>query len=158
MKHLKLIKLMYLVDREAFKRWGHPITGDRYVSMQFGPVLSNSLDLLRGDATDCWKDFIEESAPHTVKLLQECGTDRLSEAEEDLAHEIFATYGTVSRWDLVKLTHTFKEYKETDNDNRRWPIENIDILRAVGKSQDEAESIQKHLDAVTRAKSLLKVG
>jgi hypothetical protein len=30
---LKLIKLLYLLDREALLRWGRPVTADRYVSM-----------------------------------------------------------------------------------------------------------------------------
>lgn len=157
MKYLKLIKLMYLVDREAFKRWGCPITGDRYVSMQFGPVLSNSLNLIRGDVTDHWSSFVEESAPHTVKFLRESKTDDLPEAEEDLAKEIFSNYGHKSRWELVELTHEFKEYKEPDDDNRSWPIEDIDILVSVGRSPEEAKSICKYREAVDRAKSVLSV-
>src|SRR6266498_4262278 len=83
MKHLKLIKLMYLADREALKRWTHPITGDRYISMKHGPVLSNVLNLINGehrpgDASECWADFIAESEPHTVKLIKEPVMEALS--------------------------------------------------------------------------------
>ena len=39
--YIKLIKLLYLADRAALIETGSPITGDRYVSMKFGPVLSN---------------------------------------------------------------------------------------------------------------------
>jgi len=45
MSYMKLIKLMYLADREALLRWGRPISTDRYVSMDKGPVLSRVLDL-----------------------------------------------------------------------------------------------------------------
>ena len=48
MKYLKLMKLLYLADRESMKRHGHPISGDRYVSMDHGPVLSNTLNLING--------------------------------------------------------------------------------------------------------------
>lgn len=40
MSHMKLIKLLYLLDREAYVRWGRPVTYDTYVSMPHGPVLS----------------------------------------------------------------------------------------------------------------------
>ena len=43
MKYLKLIKLLYLADREALSRWGRPITTDHYVSTDNGPVLSEIL-------------------------------------------------------------------------------------------------------------------
>ena len=46
-KYLKLMKLLYLADRESMKRHGHPISGDRYVSMEHGPVLSHTLNLPR---------------------------------------------------------------------------------------------------------------
>ena len=46
MAYMKLIKLLYLVDREALRRWGRPVTTDRYVSMDHGPVLSSTLDLI----------------------------------------------------------------------------------------------------------------
>ena len=44
MSYMKLIKLLYLADREALSRWGRPITTDKYVSMDKGPVLSRVLD------------------------------------------------------------------------------------------------------------------
>ena len=46
MHYIKLIKILYHVDREALKRWGHPLTYDYYVSMNQGPVLSNTLNLM----------------------------------------------------------------------------------------------------------------
>lgn len=43
MSYMKLIKLLYLADREALLQWGRPITTDRYVSMNRDPVLSRIL-------------------------------------------------------------------------------------------------------------------
>src|SRR5207249_3792384 len=45
MSYLKLIKLLYLADREALLRWGRPISTDCYMAMDRGPVLSRVLDL-----------------------------------------------------------------------------------------------------------------
>ena len=47
MSYLKLIKLLYLLDREALLRWGRPVTTDRYISMDNGPVVSRIYDLIR---------------------------------------------------------------------------------------------------------------
>jgi hypothetical protein len=48
MSYLKLIKLLYIVDREALLRWGRPVTTDRHVSMPKGPVVSQIYDLIVG--------------------------------------------------------------------------------------------------------------
>ncbi|HTH08426.1 MAG TPA: Panacea domain-containing protein, partial [Acidovorax sp.] len=37
---LKLMKLMYLAERRSLKKYGDTITGDAFVSMPHGPVLS----------------------------------------------------------------------------------------------------------------------
>ena len=47
MEYIKLIKLMYLVDRAALNERGWPISTDVYVSMAHGPVLSRTYDLIR---------------------------------------------------------------------------------------------------------------
>src|SRR4051812_25972921 len=47
MHYMKLIKLLYLADREALLQWGVPITTDSYVSMDHGPVVSTIYDLIR---------------------------------------------------------------------------------------------------------------
>ena len=47
MPYIKLLKLLYLADREALIETGLPITGDRFVSLKFGPVLSRVLDLIK---------------------------------------------------------------------------------------------------------------
>lgn len=44
---LKLMKLMYLAERESFKKYGESITGDAFVSMQHGPVLSGTYDFAK---------------------------------------------------------------------------------------------------------------
>ena len=49
---LQLVKLLYFVDREALLRRGAPVTGDRMVSMDHGPVLSTTLDLINE-----WRSF-----------------------------------------------------------------------------------------------------
>ena len=57
MSYLKLIKMLYFLDREALLRWGRPVTTDRYVSMANGPVVSRIYDLIR-----------EEPAPGPIRF------------------------------------------------------------------------------------------
>ena len=45
--YTKLVKLLYLCDREALDIWNQPLTGDKYCWIKNGPVLSGVLDRIR---------------------------------------------------------------------------------------------------------------
>lgn len=45
---LKLMKLLYLADRESLARFGSPLSYDRFASLPHGPVLSQTLDYING--------------------------------------------------------------------------------------------------------------
>lgn len=48
MPYIKLLKLLYIAERNAMAKWGESISGDRFVSMPHGPVLSQTYDLIQG--------------------------------------------------------------------------------------------------------------
>ena len=75
MSHLKLMKLLYLAEREALNRLGRPITFDSCVSMDQGPVLSTTLNLMHGEslAGDYWDKFITPPTNHEVMLKEDPG-------------------------------------------------------------------------------------
>ena len=62
MKYLGLLKMLYIADRLALERMEQPITGDHYVSMDYGPVLSGVYNLIKGKPVDnalpLWSKFI----------------------------------------------------------------------------------------------------
>ena len=64
MSLLSLTKMLYLAERESFKQYAEPLTGDTLVSMKHGPVLSNTLDLMNGfakpDDAAPWDQWIAE--------------------------------------------------------------------------------------------------
>lgn len=158
MSYLKLIKLLYLADREALLRWGRPITTDRYVSLDRGPVLSRVLDL----ATDggepgvqsFWSLCITEPSNYEVQLKGEPKSDELSDAEVQLLEKIFTDHGRKSRWQLVDFTHTLPEWK--DPHGSAIPIEYRDILLAGGKSPLEISAIEDELVELAQADALLQ--
>ena len=155
MNYMKLIKLLYLIDREALKRWDRPVTTDRYVSMDKGPVLSNVLDLInngsRPPAESPWGDLISEPHSHSVSLIsaEEPPDEELSRAEEELIDEIYAKFGSLSPWALVDFVHELPE-------GSAIPISYRDILHAVGKSDEDAVSIECELASVSTADDLFR--
>ena len=71
MSHLKLMKLMYLSERTSLKDYANTISGDRFVSMPHGPVLSATLDHMNGyieSQPGGWDTFISALADHEISL------------------------------------------------------------------------------------------
>lgn len=155
MHYLKLIKLLYLADREALLRWGIPITTDRYVSMDNGPVTSRIYDLIVDEVEKpFWSQYLSAPADYQVSLIREAPMDQLSRAEEALLRDVFERYGRMYRFDLVKYVHTLPEWK--DPAGSAIPISIHDILKAGGVSAEDAEAIVRELTAEGAARESLR--
>lgn len=150
MSHLKLMKLLYLADREALLRLGRPITFDCCVSMDHGPVLSQTLNLLTGDTRTGgpWIKTISAPANNEVSLREDPGEDKLSDAEDQLIREIFDLHGAKSRWDLREFTHSLEEWQDPKGSSIK--IDYKDVLRAGGKTEGEIESILEEIENLAK--------
>ena len=156
MSHLKLIKLLYLVERESLVRFGVPLTHDSYCSLPHGPVLSATLD--RINTRECyeggyWDRHISPKTNNEVSLREaDVPNGQLSPAEEALIDEVFAKYGHLSRWDLVELTHGLPEW--TDPKGSALPIDPADILRLEGFSEEEIAEMRADWEEAAYASAL----
>jgi uncharacterized phage-associated protein len=158
MNHMKLIKLLYLVDREALLRWGRPVTFDWYYSLQHGPILSFTLNRINEDPEPAnptyWHRFISERRVHEVELLRDAPVDELSPAEVALLNDVFERLGHLTQWDLRDLSHSLPEWR--DPQGSRLPIEVGDILRAGRIPADQAQEILDALEAESAAERILQ--
>ena len=108
---LKLMKLLYISDREHFLRSGRPITGDSQYAMPFGPVPSNSLNLLNGDFDlDPFAHFHLED--RKVSMHTPTGYTRLEDSDRQILDEVIQEHGAKHTFTLKRETHEFPEYKE----------------------------------------------
>lgn len=158
MSYLKLLKMMYLADREALRSLGRPITYDRYCSMKEGPVLSKTYDLIRyetppGEEVSYWRQHISSPRDYSVQLLHDDPpSDQLSAAEEAILAGVFAVWGHRSRWEIRDFTHTLPEYTETEGS---IPIRIRDVLIKQGVASEDADAIVQEIWAADQAKQLL---
>ena len=67
MSYLKLLKLLYLAEREALLKWGESMSGDKFVSMLHGPVMSSTFDLIQGGGS-IWNRFIVSEANYKISV------------------------------------------------------------------------------------------
>ncbi|MCX6902938.1 MAG: Panacea domain-containing protein, partial [Verrucomicrobia bacterium] len=98
MNVMKLVKLMYLLDRLSLDRRGIPVVGGDYLSMRNGPVTSEVLDLINEgrlyhESDARWDECISDRENHDVALSQLPEREQVSNAEVKLLDEIWATHG-----------------------------------------------------------------
>lgn len=111
---VKLTKLVYIADRDHFLRCGHPITGDRQCAMQYGPVPSDCLHALNGEASpdaDAAFKYLHVD-DNRVMLKEKPTSDWLTTEEKQTLDATLAKYGRTGTWILRDMTHEFPEFKE----------------------------------------------
>lgn len=160
MEHLKMMKLLYLADRLSWDKYGYAISNDEYFSLPFGPVLSQTLNLMRGETQafyqnvySGWREWIADKADHKISLRKaidesdEYFWDRLSASDVEVLDEIFKQFGNYSTFALVEYTHNPKFIPEWEDPNgSSKPITLDTLLTKLGKSQEEISTILDDLN------------
>jgi uncharacterized phage-associated protein len=155
---MKLIKLIYLLDRLSLIRRGVPVLGGYYFSMKNGPVTSEALDLvnagmLDGFDTD-WAKFISGRADHKVGLQSDPGTDRLSESELEMVAETFTEHGQKTPFELVEWCHGHcPEWRPVTQGRHEIRVE--DILETAGKGREYIERVAAEAIGLRQLNALL---
>jgi uncharacterized phage-associated protein len=147
MNIMKLVKLLYLLDRLSLDRRGAPVTGGDYLSMRNGPVTSEVLDLINagrliGERDQRWERCISDRTNHEVKLEQMPGRENLSDSEVKLLAEIWAQHGGKNEWQLVEWCHAnCKEWTPVSNGCAPIAVEQVGV--ALGKSAAEVARLRQ---------------
>lgn len=163
MNYMKLIKLLYLIDRETLTRWGRPVTGDYYVSMKHGPVLSNVLDLINcGDDPShesIWHKYITSPSDYSISLKKGeiPQLSELSKRERKVIDEIFEKYENADQWKMVDICHDLlPEWEDPGGSSTLIRVEAI--LKAVKKTDAEIREIESEVDHLNFVDKVLARG
>jgi uncharacterized phage-associated protein len=141
MCYLRLLKLLYIADRENLRLSRRPIIGSRIVAMHKGPIHSKVYDLIKGEHVDepLWSKYFQKDG-YEIKLLEDPGRSKLSVAEVRILTEISERYQESDEWDLVEITHKFPEWDKNFPDktaNTSQTISFEDLIDAVGLTQEK---------------------
>ncbi|ROT45152.1 hypothetical protein CHR62_09115 [Pusillimonas sp. NJUB218] len=162
---LKLMKLMYLAERESLRVFGEPITGDRLVSLPQGPVLSKTLDMMNGwggEAQGGWNSWVEDRSGHDLALRDpsmirspEQDLLELSNGDLEVLESVWAEFGHMGKFDLVQYTHSeaCPEWEDPNGSSR--PIPTGRLLRALGYDGDALRSVLDHLNEQAKLNAVL---
>ncbi len=143
MDYFRLLKLLYIADRESLKETGRPIIGQTPVAMKYGPLHSEVYDLIKGQHIDepQWAKFFQTDG-YRIELKEQPGIDTLSRYEIRKLNEVSQRYANLGDWELANLTHDFPEWKGRVVPGTSQPIPLEDILEAVGRAEDIEEILQ----------------
>lgn len=149
LNYTKLIKLLYLADREAFKESGVSLSGDVYYSLDNGPVLSGLLDLIHGkysdkDAQNLWNARFAKDSFDLITVVDRISLAKLSEFDREILDKIDNQFHDNDYGFLIRYLHDKNNCPEWKNPNgSRFPIKIEDILANLGKSKDEIDFIMQ---------------
>lgn len=150
---VKLIKLIYLSDREFLKRYDAPILHDRLVSMPKGPVNSNTYNFASGQVrAEIWDSLLSDEANHMIscRKIDLADLDELSRAEVRVLDDVLLEFGKMGPWELVDYTHdNCDEWEDPKGSSRTIPYERV--LKVLGKghaARDIAERIESEAIAL----------
>lgn len=108
---LKATKLVYLSDRLSMARRDHPITGDNFVSMPFGPVNTFTYSYMDGAAhSDSWAEFVAPRNGNILELSKRIDIgdlDELSRSDLKILEDTWEEFKEVDRFELAEWTHRY---------------------------------------------------
>lgn len=112
---LRATKLVYLADRASMDQREHPITGDDFVSMPFGPVNTYTYSLMKGEVDEgqkaIWSEYMAPRNRNTLttsKPLELTDFDELSRADVRVLNETWERFKDIpDQFDLAEWTHKY---------------------------------------------------
>ena len=146
MSYLRLLKLLYMADRESLARVGRPIIGAHPVAMDYGPLHSEVLDLIKGETARGgeWSKYIRTFG-YEVELVADPDRTALSQQEIEILNHVAANCREFNEWELVEQTHEFPEWKKRHIVGSSQLISIEDILDALGWTSADKECVLDEL-------------
>jgi len=106
--HTKLLKLLYLIDEEATRQTGAPITWLKYNVWQFGPV-SEDVYYSKIQGYNKFDDFVRfEPAGENafiIRPVSDFDDSEFSELDLEIINHVLDKYGKMDTRELVNITH-----------------------------------------------------
>ena len=151
LNYTKLIKLLYLADKESLIGLLQTITGDTYVSMDNGPVLSKLYDLIMGkhrvDAMqNLWNSRFIRDGYNLIAATDRIPQSELSAFEMKILDQVYYKFENYSFSQMIDYVHSnCPEWKNPEGSS--IPIAPQEILKSIGRTHDEIEWILAETEA-----------
>jgi uncharacterized phage-associated protein len=118
---LTLLKLVFFADRYHLRKYARTITDDTYFALQYGPVASNTKDVLDDLQTEATGELYAQRFIHQIDLKTYQAKenneelDYLSETDIEALNFAIENFGSMGSFDLVNLAHEYPEWKRFEH-------------------------------------------
>ena len=106
--HTKLLKLLYLIDEEATKRIGAPITWLSYNVWQFGPV-AEDIYFSKMEGVNKFSEFVRfelvSDGKYIIRPINKFDDSDFSDLDLQIIEDVIKKYGHLNTKQLIELTH-----------------------------------------------------
>lgn len=160
MNIMKLIKLVYALDRLSIQRRGIPVVGGTYFSLPNGPITSELLDLINsgglwGEDASHWEELVSDRQNHEIGLRgPEIATEHLAPSELKLIDEVYAEHGNKDQWQLREWSHEHcEEWNPLARGRDRITLARM--ARAVGLNDAQIEQIEQDAEELNFVEAAL---
>jgi uncharacterized phage-associated protein len=147
MTRLRLLKLLYIADRESIAETLRPITGDDAVAMDHGPVLSKTYRLIKREAgpdNAIWDQYIAQEGARDHVLIGDPGDGRLSDHDITKLQAVSALRRGMTDYQIADETHKYPEWiKNQPPEGSKQDISLHDLLDALGMAENEERLIDE---------------
>ncbi len=114
---MKALKLIWLADRYHLRKYGRPVTNDRYFAMEYGPVASNIKDLmgfsLLGKEEESYlSKYLKMKNPTTLISVKKTDEDVFSQTDIEAFNIVYEEYGEYKPIYLSRISHKFPEWQK----------------------------------------------
>ena len=154
---LRLLKLLYLADRESLRLTGRPIIGNPLVAAAQGPQHREVAILLKGEHPEqaVWSQYIDRDW-QVVQLVDDPGVSELSAQEIETLVDVARQQRELNDWELVELTRGLPEWRQSYLSGSARPMTLADILSALGFSASDQTTILGEFEDEERLERLLE--
>lgn len=148
MNLLKLMKELYLIDREAISERDTSVSGDTFFSMNHGPVLSLTLNMLNDLSAAGWDEWLK-SCPtkyyDDIVATKEIELSLLSEKDKEYISTVSERFKNFDAFRLEDYTHkNLPEWHNPHGSSKK--IRYRDIMRALGRSDEEIREAKEEYE------------
>ncbi|MCX6384722.1 MAG: Panacea domain-containing protein [Actinobacteria bacterium] len=148
---LRIVKLLYFIDKLHLQKYGRVVLNDRYYKLPKGPIPSLTLNLLneffdpefayavKNHKIDKSKisHFLEATGSYRLKIKKESDFESLSKSELEIIDEVLKIYGLLDTDKIVDMSHKDATWLKTEE-----PKEIDYCLFLDGMSEDKKRIIE----------------
>jgi hypothetical protein len=164
--YMRLMKLMYLADRESLEHFGEPISQDEMYSLDLGLILSDTYDTVKSKTAinndSAWSEYFSPRRGEWDYFLgvkkpsiDDDELDCLSRADIEMLNNAFAKFGHLKEYELSDYMHEHCDEWEDPNGSR-IPVDRESLLRILGLPPEEAAERAADISTESRRKYLLR--